>query len=134
MEVPLFVPQCKTANHHHFCMGEFAMAGTQFERPYRDVEFQDWIDLSRGRSWGLLFEDTDSIESIPRIWLEQYRQDVQLEHGWDEADVTGRMWLYPEDLPAVIAKLQVWLEQYRECAREDAKRRPPPNWGRLLAR
>ena len=105
---------------------------TELERPSANADFQDWIDLSHRRQWMIIWDDPESAADIPRIWLEQFPEGFDFEHGCDEADATGLVWLYPEDIPALIAKLQFWLDSFRECAREDAKRSPPPNWGDLL--
>lgn len=97
----------------------------QFDHLGPDTAFQDWIDLANDRAW-MIAQETHHFDDPPRIWLEQYRGDVEL------FDITGRVWLHPEDIPAVIKKLSYWLKAYVECAREDAKRRPAPNWGNLL--
>ena len=68
----------------------------QFDHPGPDTAFQDWIDLANDRAWMIAQENHDSFDNPPRIWLEQYSGDVDL------ADVTGRVWLHPEDIPALI--------------------------------
>ena len=54
-------------------------------------------------------------------------------NGWSDEDESGWIWLYPENIERLIARLQFWLGSYRRCAREDAKKIPAPNWGGLLA-
>ena len=100
--------------------------------PGPDTLLEDWLELSHERCWALGQENPPSFGGIPRMWIEQYREGVPLENTDDEENVTGRVWLYPEDLPMVIAKLTKLLASYRRCALEDSKRHPPPNWGGLL--
>jgi hypothetical protein len=101
----------------------------QFDRPTPGTPFDDFLGLSDGRS--LLFgqDNRDSMEDIPRIWIKQFPAHTD----WDEEDVTGRIWVHPEDLPALIEKLEEWLRTCIRCARRDSQRRPPPYWGNLLS-
>ncbi len=92
------------------------------------TEFEDFVDLADGRIWMLCFEQTDSSENIPRLFLEQYADMYALEDLQED----GRLWLLPEDMPRVIEMLAKWLDVYRRCAREDSSGPPPkPYWGNL---
>lgn len=64
----------------------------------------DFIELSHGRDSIMIWEDAGHVEDIPRLWLEHYREGPIDERVWNESDVTGPVWLHPEDLPALIAQ------------------------------
>lgn len=93
---------------------------------------RDWLDLARGRLWNLYQVNSPSLENVPRLWIEQLAVGIESGNGWGEEDVSGRIWFYPEDLPAIIAKLTEWLEVCRWLARDDARLGPPPKWGPVL--
>ena len=92
------------------------------------TEFEDWMDLSDGRVWMLCFENTETPQDVPRLFLEQFPGEA----AYGDLREDGRVWFYPEDMPQIIETLTRWLESYRQCAREDASGpQPAPNWGAL---
>ncbi len=92
------------------------------------TEYQDVIDLRNGRFYMLSFENTDSMENVPRLFLEQFPN----ERAFHRLQPDGRVWFHPEDIPALVESLSFWLDAYRQCARADSSGPlPHPNWGDL---
>ena len=90
----------------------------------------DWLDnleLSHDRLLMLCQVDPEHLDDPPRLLLEKYDSSQEL----DDLSPGGSMWLYPEDLPRLIAWLEKWLQAFRECAEEDKSKSPPPYWGDL---
>ncbi len=92
------------------------------------TEYQDVIELSGDRPLMMSFEDPETREDVPRLFLEQFPN----QRAFQSLREDGRIWFRPEDLPRIIKMLTYWLSAYRECARDDASDPPPnANWGAL---
>ena len=87
----------------------------------------DWLDnleLSHDRILMLSQVDPNSIDYPPRLWLEQWdcSRDV------DDYEPGESVWLYPEDIPALIRWLTEWLALFQGCRDSDASKFPVPYW------
>jgi hypothetical protein len=95
--------------------------------------WDDWIELSHGRIFVLVFKPATSPEDIPRVWLEDHAPEPPEAGEVANTSDLGRIWLYPEDIPLLTRQLMAKYAEYRECAKKDALKQPRPNWGGLLA-
>jgi hypothetical protein len=76
------------------------------------AEFVDSMDLADGRTWMLCFENTETPQDVPRLFLDQFPNEKACEDLRED----GRIWFHPEDMPQVLERLTFWLRAYRECA------------------
>lgn len=88
----------------------------------------DWLDnleLSHGQLLMLFQVNPDRLDDPPRLRLQE------LDEPETDLDSGEGMWLYPEDVPKLIAWLEEWLQRFRECAKIDREKMPVPFWGDL---
>ncbi len=98
----------------------------QIPHPQR-TENWAWVDLSEGRTWMLSIEDSNDLDTPPRLLIDQFASNEAVENWQPESQV----WLHPEDLAPLIKELSGWLEILRLSAEIDAKENPRRNWGEL---
>ena len=83
----------------------------------------DWLDhleLSHDRFLMLFQVDSDNLDDPPKLLLEEFDSWRDFEN----CKAGGSVWLFPEDLPRLIAWLEKWLRAYQECAEEDKSKSP----------
>ena len=89
------------------------------------IDWLDDVELSHDRHLMLLQMDPVPLGDPPRLLLEDYDSFQEL----DDLNPGGSMWVYPEDLPRLIAWLEHWSQGFRECAKEDGSKSSPPKLG-----
>ena len=82
----------------------------------------DSLELSNDRHLMFCYLEREHPDDPPRVLLEDYDSSQKLE----DLSPGGSIWVYPEDLPRLVAWLESWLQAFRECAKEVGSKSPTP--------